>query len=111
MKILGKKRVFVFVIMNILLVSMIGNHIKGYKKEEDQLVSANSTWCEKVGHYTCTNFAEIGVKEDTAYITAQHNGFFVVNVSDKTNPTIIKHEKFNAVASDRTPYRLRLNFL
>lgn len=90
-----RKKILILLTISIMVFSVIGKPGKGFEQKEDQFAKAEQIGgCEKVGHYDYTNFEEIVVKEDTAYIVAGYNGFLTVDVTDKTNPSIIKQEEY-----------------
>lgn len=90
-----RKKILILLTISVMVFSMIGKPGKGFEQKEDQFAKAEQIGgCEKVGHYDYSNFEEIVVKEDTAYIVAGYNGLLTVDVTDKTNPSIIKQEEY-----------------
>lgn len=95
-----KRKIIIVAIISLILFSVLGKQGVGFEQRNDQLVNAEQgNGCEKVGHYTSYGFSDVIVRDDIAYVRAHQNGYFIVDVSDKTNPTILSHQ--NLIARTR----------
>ena len=81
--ILGKNRLYF--ILTILLVSI-------FQSTVDVQATDRQVIFTKLGSYpTGMSAFEVTVIDDIAFVTDDYTGFFIINVSDPSNPTLINH--------------------